>query len=158
MQSYLTEMGVKHFETQNEPKTSYAERAILTIKTRLTRYMTYKQTHKWVDILDAVTNGYNNTYHRSIKQSPASYKDKDEVYQWQLQYDTLPKQKRIRTRAPHSRYRFKIRTESKSLILEKTFSETTRRTLEQGDLPHYNPLHEIGVFRNIRFKIIPAKP
>lgn len=123
VQSYLTEMGVKHFETQNEPKSSYAERAILTIKTRLTRYMTYKQTHKWVDILDAVTNGYNNTYHRSIKQSPASYKDKDEVYQWQLQYDTLPKQKRIRTRAPHSRYRFKIGQKVRVSFLRKPFQK-----------------------------------
>ena len=68
IEKYLKEVGVKHFETQNQPKSSYAERAIRTIKGRLTRYMTYKQTHRWVDVIKKATSSYNNTYHRRLSK------------------------------------------------------------------------------------------
>ena len=119
--SYLKEEGIKHFETQNQPKSSYAERAIRTVKTRLTRYMTHKQTHKWVDVLGEITRSYNNTYHRSIKQTPASIKDKDEVFQWKLQYDTLPEKPRDKT--TYARYKFKKGDEVRVSFLRKTFQK-----------------------------------
>ena len=91
VKKYLGVVNVKHFETQNAPKACYAERAIKTIKGRLAKYMTHKQTHKWINALEKGTKSYNNTYHRSIKQSPASVRK--EIYQWELQYQTLAKPK-----------------------------------------------------------------
>jgi hypothetical protein len=46
---------VDHFFTQNEQKSSYAERAIKTMKSKLSRYMSCHQTHRWIDVLDSVT-------------------------------------------------------------------------------------------------------
>ena len=43
-----------HFFTQNEQKSSYAERAIKKIKSKLNRYMSRHQTHRWIDVLDSV--------------------------------------------------------------------------------------------------------
>lgn len=123
VEKYLKEAGIKHFETHNQTKSNYSERAIKTIKGRLAKYMTYKQSHKWVDILQDVTKSYNNTYHRSIKQSPASIGDKDEVYQWKLQYDTLPKPKRVRLSSPSSRYKFKLGEEVRISFLRRTFQK-----------------------------------
>lgn len=77
---------IKHFVTQNELKSNYAERAIQTLKGKLMRYMRANQTYKWVDELDNVTNAYNNTIHRSIKQTPASVSKKDEIKLWRLLY------------------------------------------------------------------------
>ncbi|MCG7874702.1 MAG: hypothetical protein N0E59_20985 [Candidatus Thiodiazotropha taylori] len=117
--AYLKRMGIKHFETQNQPKSNYAERAIRTIKARLHRYMTHKQTHKWVNVLGEITDSYNHTYHRSIKQSPSSVREKDEVYQWKLQYDSLPK----KPKAPYARYRFKVGDEVRVSFLRRAFQK-----------------------------------
>ncbi|MES9880035.1 MAG: DDE-type integrase/transposase/recombinase [Sedimenticola sp.] len=82
----LKKEGVEYFATQNIVKASYAERAIKTIKSRIVRYMTRKQTHRWIDVLPKITESYNKTYHRSIKRAPKSVKPKDSVDLWKLQY------------------------------------------------------------------------
>jgi hypothetical protein len=70
LDKYFQEQDVYHFFTQNEPKANYAERVIRTIKSRITRYMTHKQTHRYVDILQDVAKSYNSTYHRGIGMTP----------------------------------------------------------------------------------------
>ena len=90
VKALLKKEGVTFFVTHNVVKASYAERAIKTIKSRLVRYMTHKQTHRWIDILPKVTESYNQTYHRSIKRSPQSVKPVDSTELWKRQYDTLP--------------------------------------------------------------------
>jgi len=35
------------------------------------RYFTYKNTRRYVDMLDDMLHSYNNTYHRSIGMTPA---------------------------------------------------------------------------------------
>ena len=90
VKALLKKEGVTFFVTHNVVKASYAERAIKTIKSRLVRYMTHKQTHRWIDILPKVTESYNQTYHRSIKRSPQSVKPTDSVELWKRQYDTIP--------------------------------------------------------------------
>ena len=91
----LKSYNIKHFVTQNEVKANYAERAIQTIKGKIFRYMRAKQTNKWVDQLQQFTQSYNNTYHRSIKQSPATVSKKDENKLWEILYSSkklsLPK-------------------------------------------------------------------
>lgn len=89
VKALLKKEGVTFFVTHNVVKASYAERAIKTVKSRLVRYMTYKQVHRWIDILPQVTQSYNQTYHRSIKRSPQSVKPTDSVELWKRQYDTL---------------------------------------------------------------------
>jgi hypothetical protein len=61
--------------THNLVKASLAERAVKIIKSRLAHYMTKKQTHRWLEVLPRVTEGYNKSYHRSIKRAPASVKN-----------------------------------------------------------------------------------
>ena len=77
---------MEHFYTQNELKASYAERAIKTIKSKISRYMTRHQTHRWIGILEPITMSYNSTVHRSIKMAPKNVTTKDEVRLWKLQY------------------------------------------------------------------------
>ena len=90
VKNLLKNEGVTFFVTHNVVKASYAERAIKTIKSRLVRYMTHKQIHRWIDILPEVTQSYNETYHRSIKRTPQSVKSTDSVELWKRQYDALP--------------------------------------------------------------------
>lgn len=105
----LKKEDVTFFVTRNVVKASYAERAIKTIKSRLIRYMTRHQTHRWVDVLPKVTESYNNTYHRSIKRTPQSVKAKDSVELWKLQYDLLPKTSSKTLKKQRVRdYKFKV--------------------------------------------------
>ena len=63
-----------HFVTQNIVKASLAEKGIKTIKSRIARFMTHKQSHQWVEAPPKLTTSYNKTYHRGIKRTPASVK------------------------------------------------------------------------------------
>ena len=52
------------------------ERAIETIKSKLSRYISRHHTHRWIEVLDSITQIYNRRYHRSI----------NETQLWKLQY------------------------------------------------------------------------
>jgi hypothetical protein len=78
---------VHHFLTNNEVKANYAERLIRTLKLRLNRHFTHKQTNKWKDVMGDITTSYNNTYHRTIKRKPKSVTKKNQAEVWMVQYN-----------------------------------------------------------------------
>ena len=43
-----------------------------TLKTRMWKYVTAKNTRVYIDILQDIVQGYKNSYHRSIGRAPAS--------------------------------------------------------------------------------------
>ena len=92
VKQFLRGRNVGYFVTQNIVKASYAERAIKTIKSRVVRYMTHGQNHRWIDVLQDITDSYNKSYHRSIKRAPVSVKSRDSAELWKLQYQpSIPK-------------------------------------------------------------------
>ena len=50
-----------------------------TIKTRLYKYMAYKDTQNWSDALDILVNAYNNTPHSSTRISPNNITEENET-------------------------------------------------------------------------------
>ena len=98
VQRLLKREKVDHFFTQKEQKSSYAERAIKTIKPKLSRYMSRRQTHRWIDVLDSATQSYNGSYHRSIKMAPRAVTKRDEARLWKLQYGRVETRKKTK---PH---------------------------------------------------------
>ena len=72
-QTWLKQHHVEHFYTQNfDTKASIAERFIRTLKEKLWRYFTYTNNRRYVEVLPALVESYNNTYHRSIRRAPNS--------------------------------------------------------------------------------------
>ena len=69
-QNLMKPHGINHYSTFSILKASIAERVIRTIKEKLFRLFTLNGNHKWVDLLDQVTNTYNNTKHRFIGMKP----------------------------------------------------------------------------------------
>ena len=68
----LKRRGIKFYTRENEYfKASVVERFNTTLKTKMYRYFTYKNTRRYVDVLDDMLHSYNNTYHRSIGMTPA---------------------------------------------------------------------------------------
>lgn len=82
----MDKAGVHHFVTHNEVKANYAERSIRTIRLRISRFFTRKQTNRWIDVLPEITKSYNNTYHRTIKRKPASVSKENASEVWEIQY------------------------------------------------------------------------
>ena len=71
-QSFLKEKNMHFFTTNSELKASVVERFNRTLKTRMWKYFTAKNTRIYIDILQDIVHAYNNSYHRSIGQAPAS--------------------------------------------------------------------------------------
>lgn len=74
VQALFKSHDIKHVISRSTSKASLAERAIQTVKSRLFRYMEYKNTHNWIDVLSKITLGYNKTYHRIIGIEPINVK------------------------------------------------------------------------------------
>ena len=71
VQTLFRERNIKHYWTMNdEIKAAVVERWIRTLKSKIYKYFTHRNTYRWVDVLQALIDGYNNTYHRSIKMTP----------------------------------------------------------------------------------------
>ena len=62
---------IRHFVPQNEVKANYAERAFKTIKGKIYKYFTYKQSYHYIDALQDIAQAYNSCVHCSIKVEPA---------------------------------------------------------------------------------------
>ena len=84
VQSLFKTYGINHFKipTRTKWKTSMAERAIQTIKSRLEKIFDKRGNRRWIDVLDDVIANYNKTPHRSIGMAPLDVNDenRDEVY------------------------------------------------------------------------------
>jgi hypothetical protein len=67
---YLEKMNIELYFINSETKAAVVERFNRTIKERMWRYFTYKNTYRYIDILEKLIDSYNNSYHRSIKTKP----------------------------------------------------------------------------------------
>lgn len=77
LRQLFNDQGVNFYTTQDpDTKAAFAERVIRTIKTRIYRYMTLKDTKRYIDVLQNLVTSYNNSKHRSIGMAPINVTDK----------------------------------------------------------------------------------
>lgn len=85
--AFFKRHNIQHFVTQNEEiKANYAERAIKTIKMKLYKYFTFKQTYRYVDQLDMFTRSYNHRIHSTIQIAPVNVNKDNEDQVFSTQY------------------------------------------------------------------------
>ncbi len=70
VKSFFKQNDIIHFSTNSELKASICERFNRTIMERISRYLTAKNTSKYIDVLQALVQGYNNRYHRNLGMAP----------------------------------------------------------------------------------------
>ena len=70
VRSLLKKHDIMLYSTENDEKCSVVERWNRTIKTKLWKYFTANGTRKYIDILDALIEKYNNTFNRAIGMTP----------------------------------------------------------------------------------------
>lgn len=79
VQSLLSQHGIQLFTTDSEKKASIVERFNRTMKGRTYKYFTANNTYRYIDVLQSLVDGYNNTYHRSIKMKPANVRRRHQI-------------------------------------------------------------------------------
>lgn len=73
VRSFLAKHNI-HFRVVRNPdvKAAVVERFNRTLKERMWRYFTHRNTKRYVDVLQQIVAAYNHTRHTSIKMTPAS--------------------------------------------------------------------------------------
>jgi len=70
-QTMLKQHDIKFYTSENEDiKAAVVERFNRTLKTKMYRYFTVRNTRRYVDVLPDLLHAYNHTYHRSIGMAP----------------------------------------------------------------------------------------
>ena len=98
VQRFLRERKIEFFTTNSEMKAAIVERFNRTLKTKMWKYFTAQNTRRYVDVLQSLVNGYNQSYHRSIKMKPVDVRKSDSLFiRHQLYAKTVSKR---RTKKP----------------------------------------------------------
>lgn len=73
MQKFLRENDI-HFRVTRNPdiKASIVERFNRTLKERMWRYFTHKNTRRYIDVLQDIVHAYNHTRHSSTRMQPVT--------------------------------------------------------------------------------------
>ncbi|KAK7460750.1 hypothetical protein BaRGS_00038828 [Batillaria attramentaria] len=83
MRQLLQRHHIHFYTSQNEDtKAAVVERFQRTLKGRMYRYFTHHNTKRYIDVLQALVDSYNATYHRSIRTQPrlVGPHNQDQVY------------------------------------------------------------------------------
>ena len=75
-QRFLKDKNILFFTTHNDTKASIVERFNRTLKGKMWKYFTAKNTLKYIDVLQKLMYSYNHSRHRSIGMKPADVNPK----------------------------------------------------------------------------------
>ncbi|CAB4033161.1 uncharacterized transposon-derived [Paramuricea clavata] len=120
-QAFLKKHNIRFFTTQNETKASIVERFNRTLKRKMWKYFTAKNTLKYVDILQKLVKSYNHSRHRSIGMRPVDVNEDNESIVWQKLYGE----------ESDKSVRFKFN------IGDQVRISKARRTFKKGYLPNW---------------------
>ena len=112
--------NIHHFSTSGDTKARIVERFNRTLKERLYRYFTIKNTLTFLPVLQDLVLGYNLSYHRSIKMAPGKVTASNQEEVWNNLYAKRLNAKRLKPK-------FKV---NDRVRLNKKF-----RTFKKGYLP-----------------------
>ena len=120
---YLKQQSIYFFMSQNVPKANYAERVIRTLRNMMFRMMRHQKNYRYIEHLQDLVNGYNQSPHRSLHGlSPSNITSKNEADVWASLY-LIPKN--VRKTPIH--YKFKVGDLIRLSYLKHPF----RRTYQQ---------------------------
>ena len=123
-QAFMKRKDIDHFSTSGDTKASVIERFNRTLKQRMYRYFTVKNTLKYVTVLKDLVLGYNRSYHRSIKMAPEQVTVQNEEQVWKNLYARRLGGKRTR---PKLKVGDRVRLNKKYRSLKKGTCRDGRR-------------------------------
>ena len=121
----LKKQNIKIYSTKSELKACVVERFNRTLKERMWRYFTEKNTYKYLNVLNDLVSSYHNTYHTSIKSKPINVNDQNELEIFTTLYGF---EKNIGNEIP-IKFKFKIN--------DKVRISKYKRVFEKGYTPNW---------------------
>ena len=73
---------IELFSVKSAYKCAIVERFNRTLKTRIWRYFTAHNTHKWIDVLSDIVHSYNHRKHRTIGKRPVDVTKENAMETW----------------------------------------------------------------------------
>ena len=143
LKGMLKQRNIRQFVVYGDTKAQIVERFIRTLKNRMWRYFTVQKTHRYLDVLDDLVQGYNAAYHRSIGRSPDSVTHDNAQEVWHRLYDKTVKMER------KVRYRFRagdrVRLSKKAETFKKGYTPgwTEEVFVISRKIPGYPPQYKI---------------
>ena len=143
VRSLLQRFNVELFSVKSAYKAAMVERFNRTLKTKIWRFFTAKNTHRWVDDLSKFVQAYNQSYHRSIKMKPVDVTPENAMEVWLRLYN-IPRN---------------IRPVDDIRIGDRVRISKVKSTFEKGYLPNWTEeeffVDEINrKFNPIMYKLI----
>ena len=90
MTRLLEDYDVRHYSTRGEPKAAVVERFNRTLKEMVYKYMTSRNSPKYLEALPDLVHRYNTRLHSSIKMAPADVTRENADVIWRCLYKPTP--------------------------------------------------------------------
>jgi hypothetical protein len=84
MQRFFAENNVEQFSVKSQFKAAMVERFNRTLKSKMWKYFTHNNTHRWLEILPQLIAGYNKAFNRSIGTAPEGVNEETEMEMWMM--------------------------------------------------------------------------
>ena len=94
VKALLDKHNIELFSVKSPNKCALVERWNRTVKTKIWKHFTSKNTYKWLDVLPKVVDAYNNRVHRVIKMKPANVTKENAMDVWHTLYGKDKRYKR----------------------------------------------------------------
>ena len=94
VRALLTSKGISHFSSESVYKAALVERFNRTLKTKMWRHFTAKNTNRFLEVLPDLVAAYNKSYHRSIGMRPIDVKPEHELAIWRRTNPDEPRPKK----------------------------------------------------------------
>ena len=117
-QALMKQKNIHHFSTSGDTKASIVERFNRTLKEKLYRYFTVKNTLTFLPVLQDVVLGYNRSYHSSIKMAPDKVSASNQVEVWNNLYAKRLNAKRLK---PKFKVNDRVRLNKKHRVFKKGY-------------------------------------
>ena len=90
LQDLLKEKGIIYFTSNNETKAAIVERFNRTLRTKLWKHFTAKNSQRYIEVLPKILHGYNHRVHSSIKVAPVDVTVYNAESVWRTLYQYTP--------------------------------------------------------------------
>ena len=145
--------GLKMYSVYNRrQKASYAERVILTIKSKLYKIMTQRHTNRYIDFLQDVINSYNNSKHKGLlchyPNEIHNMTDKDKI----LSFAKKQFEQKLTNYGDIKRKNSKITFSQRNILPRNTYVRLLLNSAESAFTKSYKPIftEEIFIIDSVR--------
>lgn len=149
VRAFLQHQGIEQFSVKSPFKAAIVERFNRTLKEKMWRYLTHKNTEEWVDALPHLIQSYNLAHHRVIGRAPVSVTLENAMEVWQHLYGKADKKERRKALSVGDQVRIsKVKRTFEKGYMPKWTEEIF--TIEAIDRKHQPHMYTLRDFNNER--------